>query len=82
MDSFISPCKPIKPLSILLVTEYLPPFISGIANRCRNLIAGYRKQGHLVTVVSCAGSDCDIAVPSFPNPFYAQQRFCFDLKDH
>ncbi|KAI9209337.1 uncharacterized protein BJ171DRAFT_454315 [Polychytrium aggregatum] len=63
-----------KPLRILMATEYLPPHISGIANRCKNLIKGYRDNGHHVTVVSVAGTDCDIVAPSVPNPFYTAQR--------
>ena len=61
-------------LRILVATEYLPPYISGIANRCKNLINGYREKGHSVTVFSCQNTDCDFVVPSLPNPFYMQQR--------
>ena len=64
-----------QPLRILVATEYLPPFISGIANRCKNLINGYRERGHQVTVYSCLGTDCDYVCPSLKNPFYKQQRF-------
>ncbi|KAH6573143.1 hypothetical protein BASA50_007023 [Batrachochytrium salamandrivorans] len=64
----------LPPLRILFATEYLPPFVSGIANRCKNLINGYRQEGHHVTVFSVHGTDCDIIVPSIVNPFYAQQR--------
>lgn len=64
-------------LRILFATEYLPPFISGISNRCKGLINGYRALGHTVTVFSVAGSECDVVVPSIANPFYDQQRtFC------
>ena len=63
-----------EPLRIMVATEYLPPYISGIANRCKNLINGYRKHGHSVSVYSCKGTDCDYVVPSLPNPFYNQQR--------
>ncbi|KAI8901570.1 hypothetical protein BC833DRAFT_617495 [Globomyces pollinis-pini] len=63
-----------RPLNILFATEYLPPFVSGIANRCKNLVNGYREQGHNVTVFSIVGSDCDVVVPSVPNPFYKHQR--------
>ncbi|KAJ3192138.1 hypothetical protein HK101_006973, partial [Irineochytrium annulatum] len=52
----------------------MPPFVSGIANRCKNLAAGYRENGHDVTVASCYGTDADIVVPSIPNPFYMEQR--------
>ncbi len=62
-------------LRILLSTEYLPPFISGIANRCKNLINGYRKKGHTVTVFSVEGSYCDQKVTSITNPFYNRQRY-------
>ncbi|KAI8924869.1 hypothetical protein BC831DRAFT_463532 [Entophlyctis helioformis] len=48
--------QPQQPLRILFATEYLPPFISGIANRCKNLINGYRAEGHHVTVFSVAGT--------------------------
>jgi glycosyltransferase involved in cell wall biosynthesis len=63
-----------KPLRILFATEYLPPYISGIANRCKNWINGYRSRGHTVTVFSIAGSECDYVVPSITNPFYNRQR--------
>nr|KAJ3420405.1 Sulfoquinovosyl transferase sqd2 [Polyrhizophydium stewartii] len=63
-----------RPLRILFATEYLPPFISGIANRCKNLVNGYRQEGHDVTVFSVTGTDCDVVVPSIPNPFYRHQR--------
>lgn len=63
-----------KPLRILFATEYLPPYVSGIANRCKNWVNGYRKQGHCVKVYSVAGSECDIVVPSIANPFYNHQR--------
>jgi hypothetical protein len=62
------------PLRILFATEYLPPFVSGIANRCKNLINGYRKLGHHVTVFSVAGTECDVEVTSIPNPCYKAQR--------
>ncbi|KAI8912771.1 hypothetical protein EDD86DRAFT_202200 [Gorgonomyces haynaldii] len=61
-------------MHILFATEYLPPYVSGISNRCKNLINGYRKQGHQVTVCSVEKTDCDIPVVSVPNPFYDQQR--------
>jgi glycosyltransferase involved in cell wall biosynthesis len=64
-------------MHILFVTEYLPPYISGIANRCQNLINGYRSKGHKVTVASVYGTDCNVVVASVQNPFYNQQRtFC------
>ena len=62
-------------MHILFATEYLPPYVSGISNRCKNLINGYRASGHTVSVYSVEGTDCDVAVPSIPNPFYAAQRF-------
>ena len=61
-------------MHILFATEYLPPYVSGISNRCKNLINGYRERGHTVTVCSVQGTNCDIVVPSLPNPFYAHQR--------
>lgn len=64
-----------KPLRILFATEYLPPYVSGIANRCKNWIQGYKDQGHQVTVFSCKGTDCDVVVPSLANPFYNHQRY-------
>lgn len=64
-----------RPLRILFATEYLPPFVSGISNRCKNWINGYRRQGHHVTVYSVNGSECDVVVPSIVNPFYEHQRF-------
>jgi hypothetical protein len=64
-----------EPLRILFATEYLPPFVSGISNRCKNWINGYRKEGHSVKVFSVAGSECDIVVPSIANPFYKHQRY-------
>ncbi|KAI9091484.1 hypothetical protein DFS34DRAFT_635372 [Phlyctochytrium arcticum] len=63
-----------QPLRILVASEYLPPYVSGIANRFKNLIKGYRDEGHVVTVASVAGAACDIVVPSLPNPFYPRQR--------
>lgn len=63
---------------ILIATEYLPPFVSGISNRCKNLIKGYRERGHTVTVLSHKGTDCDYPVLSIPNPLYnAQRMFIF-----
>lgn len=43
-----------KKLNILLITEYLPPQINGIATRCSNLIKNFRKLGHTVYI---AGPD-------------------------
>ncbi|KAJ3093648.1 hypothetical protein HDU97_009302, partial [Phlyctochytrium planicorne] len=63
-----------RPLRILLATEYLPPFVSGIANRCKNLAQGYRENGHDVTLFGCHGTDADVVVPSVPNVFYPAQR--------
>ncbi|KAJ3093647.1 hypothetical protein HDU97_009301, partial [Phlyctochytrium planicorne] len=63
-----------RPLRILLATEYLPPFVSGIANRCKNLAQGYRENGHDVTLFGCDGTDADVVVPSVPNVFYPAQR--------
>jgi hypothetical protein len=71
-----------KPLRILFATEYLPPFISGISNRCKNLINGYREEGHQVTVFSAKGTDCDVVVPSIANPLYNQQRYKFPNLEH
>jgi hypothetical protein len=64
-----------KPLRILFATEYLPPFVSGISNRCKNWINGYREEGHKVTVCSVQGSECDMVASSIANPFYNHQRF-------
>ncbi|KAJ3175432.1 Sulfoquinovosyl transferase sqd2 [Geranomyces variabilis] len=61
-------------LRILVATEYLPPYVSGIANRFKNLTNGYRDAGHIVTISSVAGTACDMVVPSVPNPFYLEQR--------
>ncbi|TPX40702.1 hypothetical protein SeLEV6574_g06466 [Synchytrium endobioticum] len=63
-----------RKMRILMATEYLPPYVSGIANRCKNLIKGYREAGHQVTVYSVAGTHCDHVVWSVPNPFYPAQR--------
>ncbi|TPX32883.1 hypothetical protein SmJEL517_g04098 [Synchytrium microbalum] len=57
-----------------MATEYLPPYVSGIANRCKNLIKGYREAGHNVTVYSVAGTQCEHVIWSVPNPFYPAQR--------
>ena len=46
-----------KPLRIIFATEYLPPFVSGISNRCKNWINGYRKKGHSVKVFSVDDSE-------------------------
>lgn len=62
------------PLRILMATEYLPPYVSGIANRCKNLIKGYKENGHIVTVAGPSGTNADIIVPSIPNVFYNHQR--------
>jgi hypothetical protein len=61
-------------MRIIVATEYLPPYVSGIANRCNNLISGYREKGHQVTVLSVTGTDADMHGTSFSNPFYNQQR--------
>ncbi|KNC96106.1 uncharacterized protein SPPG_08495 [Spizellomyces punctatus DAOM BR117] len=66
-----------RPLRILVATEYLPPYVSGIANRFKNLVKGYREEGHEVTVASVAGTACDLVVPSVPNFFYPAQRMFF-----
>ncbi|KAJ3150068.1 hypothetical protein HDU86_006792 [Geranomyces michiganensis] len=66
--------QPIPQLRILVATEYLPPYVSGIANRFKNLTQGYRDAGHIVTIASVAGTACDMVVPSVPNPFYREQR--------
>ncbi|KAJ3125199.1 Sulfoquinovosyl transferase sqd2 [Nowakowskiella sp. JEL0407] len=63
-----------SPLRILLATEYLPPYVSGIANRCKYLAKGYREAGHIVTIYSVEGSECDKLVPSLKNVFYPAQR--------
>ncbi|KAI8825270.1 uncharacterized protein EV422DRAFT_253008 [Fimicolochytrium jonesii] len=63
-----------RPLRILVATEYLPPTVSGIANRFKNLIKGYRDAGHDVKIASVRGTYCDIVVPSVPNLFYLEQR--------
>lgn len=67
----------ISQLRILVITEYLPPYVSGIANRCKNLIQGYKDRGAKVTVASVEGTDCDLTGTSIANPFYCQQRFVF-----
>ncbi|KAJ3182793.1 Sulfoquinovosyl transferase sqd2 [Gaertneriomyces sp. JEL0708] len=61
-------------LHVLLVTEYLPPYVSGIANRCKYWIRGFKKEGHRVTVVGCIGTECDIEMWSMKNLWYDQQR--------
>ncbi|KAJ1546804.1 phosphatidylinositol kinase- protein kinase tor1, partial [Cladochytrium tenue] len=66
-----------RTMRILMATEYLPPYVSGIANRCKNLIKGYRENGHEVTVAGPCGTEADIIVPSVPNVFYPHQRFVF-----
>ena len=43
-----------KKLTILFITEYLPPQINGIATRCYNYIINLRKLGHIVHI---AGPD-------------------------
>ncbi|KAJ3138816.1 hypothetical protein HK101_003688 [Irineochytrium annulatum] len=63
-----------RPLRIAFATEYLPPSVSGIANRCKNLVKGYREQGHKVTVFGCHGTDAEYTVASIPTPFYNEQR--------
>lgn len=64
-----------RPMRILMATEYLPPFISGIANRCKNLVEGYRKEGHSVAVYSIRGAPLTThPVPSIPNFLYIKQR--------
>ncbi|KAI8801239.1 hypothetical protein BJ742DRAFT_744714 [Cladochytrium replicatum] len=72
----------VRPLRILMATEYLPPYVSGIANRCKYLIRGYREEGHLVTVYGPVGTDCDKIAPSVRNIFYpAQRMFIFPPLD-
>jgi glycosyltransferase involved in cell wall biosynthesis len=66
--------SPTRKMRILVATEYLPPYVSGIANRCKNLVKGYRENGHQVTVFGPTGSDADVHVPSIPNIFYNHQR--------
>ena len=61
-------------LRILVATEYLPPYVSGIAYRCRNLVQGYKEAGAQVTLCSIGGTDCDMVGTSIPNPFYLHQR--------
>ncbi|KAJ3405699.1 Sulfoquinovosyl transferase sqd2, partial [Chytridiales sp. JEL 0842] len=63
-----------KHLRIAVATEYLPPYVSGIANRCKNLVKGYRANGHTVTVFGPYGTDADVKVPTIPNVFYNHQR--------
>ena len=65
----------ISQLRILVATEYLPPYVSGIANRCKNLIHGYKESGAKVTVCSVSGTDCDMSGISIPNIFYSEQRY-------
>ncbi len=62
-------------MRILVATEYLPPYVSGIANRCKNLVKGYRENGHQVTVFGPSGTEADVTVPSIPNIFYNHQRY-------
>ena len=69
--------SPLSSLRILVATEYLPPYVSGIANRCRNLTQGYKEAGAQVTVVSVKGTDCDMTGTSISNPFYSHQRSAF-----
>ncbi|KAJ3088555.1 Sulfoquinovosyl transferase sqd2 [Quaeritorhiza haematococci] len=61
-------------MHILLATEYFPPYVSGIANRCKNLVKVYKENGHEVTVYSVVGTGCDHVVTSIPNIFYERQR--------
>ncbi|KAJ3383506.1 Sulfoquinovosyl transferase sqd2 [Lobulomyces angularis] len=76
--TFTIPIDNSRPLRILIATEYLPPYISGIANRCKNLISGYKRNNHHVTVYSLKGTDADHVVFSVPNVFYnAQRMFIF-----
>ncbi|KAI8586648.1 hypothetical protein BDZ88DRAFT_481805 [Geranomyces variabilis] len=72
--STTSASQSIPQLRILVATEYLPPYVSGIANRFKNLTKGYRAAGHIVTIASVSGTACDMVVPSLPNPFYLEQR--------
>jgi glycosyltransferase involved in cell wall biosynthesis len=57
-----------KKLTILLITEYLPPQINGIATRCYNFIINFRKLGHVVHI---AGPDASplttIPMTTIPN---------------
>jgi len=61
-----------KKLTILFITEYLPPQINGIATRCYNFIKNFRKLGHVVHV---AGPDTS---PLTTIPMYTLQNNVFN----
>ena len=61
-----------KKLTILFITEYLPPQINGIAIRCYNFIKNFRKLGHVVHI---AGPDTS---PLTTIPMYTLQNDVFN----
>lgn len=56
-------------MRIVLLTRFFPPEISGGARRPHGLVAGWRADGHHVTVVAPAGAD-DPHLIAVPHPTY------------
>jgi len=68
-----------KILTILLITEYLPPQINGIATRCYNLIKNFRKLGHKVYIAGPLSSQLT-TIPMITIPNYIvnkDNKLCF-----
>ena len=68
-----------KKLTILFITEYLPPQINGIATRCYNFIKHLRKLGHFIHI---AGPDTSplTTIPMITIPNYIvnkDNKLCF-----
>jgi len=62
-------------MKILFVTEYLPPRVSGIAERCKQYINGYTSRGHTVEVWSVDGTvGANFQMWSLPNLWNTDQR--------
>ena len=66
-------------MKILLLTEYLLPQDNGIAIRCENMIAGFRRRGHSVTVFGPHGCpSADRTLLSYPSMFNPNSRMMID----
>lgn len=62
-------------MKILFVTEYLPPRVSGIAERAQQYVNGYKARGHTVEVWSVSGTvGADCVMWSLPNVWNMDQR--------
>ncbi len=67
-----------KKLTILIMTEYLPPQINGISTRCHNVITNFRKLGHTVHVAGPTDAPLT-TIPMFDIPNFVyniDNKFC------